>query len=185
MKFFLAVIRDLYAGVFCLALLSACSPRVQAPDAPVLPGQKVEFTLPTVSGASASSTALRGRYVLLHFWATWCIPCMEELPALQQFASRLQSSDISVLAVAVESDWDSVESHLKSNKITLPCLLDRRGDLKNAFGIRGVPSTFLLDRQGRLTSIPDPHDGTLHGIISGPRDWTANGAADVFKSYLK
>ena len=171
----------------CLAAcsLSSCGPRVHAPAHHISLGKPVEFDLPLVNGSSLSSSALEGRYVLLHLWATWCIPCVQELSALQSFAAQFPPEQLSVLIVAVESDWDAVDDYLRSRRISLPCLLDRSGNLKSAFRLLGVPSTFLLDKQSRLAAIPDPQDGILRSSVSGPRDWTSASAHEVYRRLLK
>lgn len=106
--------------------------------------------LPTVelarpNGAVFSSSELRGRPVLLHFWATWCPPCREELPGLLRLA-RSQPG-LRVVAVTVDDDWAVVGRFFDGN-VPSEVVRDPSGVLVKQYGVRGLPDTYLLDRGG-------------------------------------
>lgn len=107
------------------------------------PMPTVNFVRPNGSGFSSSE--LRGRPVLLHFWATWCPPCREELPSLLRLA-RSQPG-LRVVAITVDDDWAVVERFFDEN-VPSEVVRDPSGVLVKQYGVGGLPDTYLLDRSG-------------------------------------
>lgn len=103
-------------------------------------------------GALLSTASLRGRPVIVNFWASWCEPCVRELPALQTFAARHDGpADPLVLAVNVGEEEATIRSFLDENEVgNLTVLLDRDLVAGDAWGARGLPMTFLLDPAGQV-----------------------------------
>lgn len=100
----------------------------------------------------------RGSPLVLHFWATWCPPCREELPALLDYAAE---GDLPVLAVSLDPNWGAVRRFLGSDPPP-PVVLAEASDVEEAFDVRSLPVTFVVDA-----------GGTLRLRLDGPRDWSA------------
>lgn len=113
--------------------------------------QESGFTLTALDGKTYNLDALRGKVVLLNFWATWCPPCRREMPDMEKLYQRYSSKGLVVLAVSDEKR-ETVEDFLKKQNYTFPVLLDPGRKVNTAFGIEGIPNSFLFDRQGKLVA---------------------------------
>jgi peroxiredoxin len=107
------------------------------------------FTLTALDGKTYSLDTLRGKVVLLNFWATWCPPCRREMPDMDKLYQRLASKGLVVLAVSDEKR-ETVEGFLAKQNYTFPVALDEGRKVNSAFGIQGIPNSFLFDREGKL-----------------------------------
>jgi cytochrome c biogenesis protein CcmG, thiol:disulfide interchange protein DsbE len=118
--------------------------REQAPD----------VELPQLEGGGDASLAdYRGNVVVLNFWASWCDPCKAESPLLQRWHERLSKQGGLVLGVDVQDiDGDAMD-FIDEFRLTYPMLRDGPGDLRDDFGILGLPETFVVDRQGRIAAV--------------------------------
>jgi thiol-disulfide isomerase/thioredoxin len=103
---------------------------------------KPAFTLTDASGAPHSLTAGEAQVVLVHFFATWCEPCREELPALDRLAAR---AGVAVIAVSVADSEGAVRTLLRQIPVTFPVVLDRDRAVAKAWDVDGLPTTFVLD----------------------------------------
>ncbi|MBI2881818.1 MAG: TlpA family protein disulfide reductase [Candidatus Tectomicrobia bacterium] len=122
-----------------------------------------DFDLPALGGTRVRLGSLRGKVVLLNFWATWCPPCRSEMPSMEAIYQELKGPDFEILAVSIDSgDKKGVASFAKELKLTFPILLDPDMKAMERFGVRGLPTTFLIDRRGKIASVD-----------VGPRDWSA------------
>ncbi|OGB93003.1 MAG: hypothetical protein A2Z31_07785 [candidate division NC10 bacterium RBG_16_65_8] len=92
----------------------------------------------------------RGTVLLVNFWATWCAPCREELPSLERLREALRGRSFEVLAVNVNEGESRVKRFLAEVPLGIPVFLDRNGDAQRAWKVRGLPATFLLDREGAI-----------------------------------
>ena len=101
-----------------------------------------------------------GKVVLLHFWATWCGSCIQELSTLQTLWEKLQDKGLVVIAVAADNRT-AVEAFTKEHIMTFPVWIDQYGKGLRAYGLKGFPTTYLIGRTGNL-----------EGIALGPREWT-------------
>jgi cytochrome c biogenesis protein CcmG, thiol:disulfide interchange protein DsbE len=93
---------------------------------------------------------LRGKVVVLNFWATWCAPCVEEMPSLVQMQQRLKSNGVDVLAVSVDVDENSYRKFLKDHNIDLLVVRDPERKSNNLYGTFKFPETYIIDRSGVL-----------------------------------
>lgn len=154
--------------IFLISLLAllACEREGRSPG--LLP-PKVE--LEYLSGAKGSLHDFKGKVVLVNFWATWCPPCIAEMPSLQALQDSLGSDRFVVVGIATQDEKKDVEDFLKSSKITFPILLDFYGELSRKLEVSGYPETFLLDKAGRFLMFPDPKNGALVLKVAGERDW--------------
>ena len=110
------------------------------------------ITLGGLDGKTYNLDAFRGKVVLLNFWATWCPPCRREMPDMEKLYQRLSQKGLVVLAVSDEKR-ETVEDFLKKQNYTFPVLLDPDRKVNSAFGIEGIPNSFLFDRQGKLLQV--------------------------------
>ncbi|MGH7555789.1 MAG: peroxiredoxin family protein, partial [Longimicrobiales bacterium] len=112
-----------------------------------------EFAAPTTAGDTVSLAALRGEVVLLNIWATWCIPCRQEMPGLQGLHDRFGSDGLRVVGVSIDgsSSKDEVEQFLHDYGVTFTILRDPSERVTRAFRSIGVPETYLIGRDGRIS----------------------------------
>jgi thiol-disulfide isomerase/thioredoxin len=124
-----------------------------------------DFTLDTLDGNAVTLSELRGKIVVINFWATWCPPCRAETPALEK--SYEQYKDVGVVILGVNlTDQDSmrdVESFVQEFRLTYPILLDRDGTVSNTlYQIKGLPTTFFVSREGIIRTV----------VVGGPMSET-------------
>lgn len=109
-----------------------------------------DFEAKDASGKTWKLSQLRGKPVLLNFWATWCPPCVEEMPSMEELARRL-GGRATVLAVSVDEGWDVVHKFFGSRGTPLSLLLDETKEIpKKLYGTEKYPETFLIDAEGRV-----------------------------------
>ena len=116
-----------------------------------------DFTLPALDGRLVRLRDYQGRVVVLNFWATWCTPCQEEMPLLDQL-HRSASEELVVLAVNQGERPEQVQAFLEQHQLRLPVLLDRDTRVSRQYGVRGLPTTIVIDPTGRIAAI---HAGLL------------------------
>jgi peroxiredoxin len=125
-------------------------------------GQPVpDFTLPALQGRSVQLSALRGKVVFINVWATWCPPCIEEMPSIQQLYDRFQGRGLEVLTISVDPlGAQVVEPFMREHQLRFPVLLDTKGTIERLYRTAGYPESFIVDKGGRLVE-----------KVIGPRDW--------------
>jgi peroxiredoxin len=109
-----------------------------------------EFALTSVDGGTVRLSEHRGRVVLLNFWATWCAPCRAEMPDLQRTYQAYRDRGFEVLAIDVQEAASDVQPFLAELSLTFPALLDQDAAVSRLYLARGLPSSFLVDRQGTV-----------------------------------
>lgn len=112
-----------------------------------LPARAPDLSLPTHDGQMVSLSSLRGRVVLLNFWATWCNTCVVEMPSLEKLAKRMQGKPFSMLGVSVDENWDLVRNFFPEGS-TMTVLLDKDKSQPPRFGTEKFPETFIIDADG-------------------------------------
>jgi cytochrome c biogenesis protein CcmG/thiol:disulfide interchange protein DsbE len=121
-------------------------------ESPLIGRPAPEFSLPPLGGGEPVTLAsLRGRPVVMNFWATWCVPCLEEHEVLTQAASAI-GPDAHFLGVVYDDEEPRVRAYLRRRGSSYPSLLDPDGKVAIAFGVYGVPETFFIDGQGTITA---------------------------------
>jgi peroxiredoxin len=115
---------------------------------PVQGTTAAEFELIDLQGGNHLLSQYRGKVVLLNFWATWCTPCTQEMPAMEKAYDRLKDKGFVVLAVNELEDVNQVKAHIKEHGHTFTVLLDPNNDVANLYGVYGLPVTVFIDQQG-------------------------------------
>jgi peroxiredoxin len=110
-----------------------------------------EFTLRDLSGKSWTFAELRGKVVLVNFWATWCPPCRKEMPDLETIYGRFGSKGLVVLGISDEEPA-KVEPFIRERKVSFPVLLDPGRKVNEMFVVDGIPKSFVYDREGKLVA---------------------------------
>jgi len=178
------------AAVFALTgagavALFRTAPRQHADAPPTLVGSFAQFTANeapspapqagfTANGKPTSLADFRGRVVLLNFWATWCGPCVAEMPSLDRLEAALGGQDFIVIAVSEDRNPAVVEPFFAEHKIQhLSLFHDPGGALASAFGIRGLPTSAVIDTKGNVV-----------GRIEGPAEWDSGQAKALIRHYM-
>jgi len=126
-------------------------------DSPLVGKVAPQFALKTVgTGETVDVTTLRGKPVVLNFWATWCAPCWEEHPILTEVART--HPEVQFLGVVFQDEEAKIQSFLRQRGSAYPTVIDDRGKTAIAYGIGGVPETYFLDAKGTIVA---KHDGPL------------------------
>lgn len=113
-------------------------------------GPAPEFNLPSRAGKSVALKDLRGQVVMINFWATWCGPCRQEMPLLEQMHRKYQPMGFTLLGVNVEPDSSGAEGWLKQTPVSFPILFDRENRVSKLYNVSGMPSSVLIDRKGNV-----------------------------------
>lgn len=120
------------------------------PQGETLEGQMApDFSLRALDGKEYSLSALKGKLVLIDFWATWCPPCKEELPIIEKLHQNYQAKGLVVLGISDE-DRATVEPFIKENKITFPILMDSGGKVSQMYKVTAIPRVILIDKEGKV-----------------------------------
>ncbi|MEE9146064.1 MAG: TlpA disulfide reductase family protein [Candidatus Tectomicrobia bacterium] len=136
------------------AALDDTTPRVGQPLS--------DFTLPDLQGTMVHLEALRGKVVFINIWATWCPPCVEEMPTMQRLYDRLHARGLEVLAISIDPlGAQVVGPFMQQYRLTFPALLDPAGSIERLYRTGGVPESFIVDKRGLLVE-----------KVVGPRDWS-------------
>ena len=132
------------------------------------------FTLKRLKGGDISLEDLKGKTVLLHFWATWCKPCIKEMPTMEKFYNTFKDKKFEILAISIDrGNVRGVESFVKMTGMTFPVLLDQDQTIRKKYFINGLPTSYLIDDKGKLK-----------GYISGERDWSGKDAIQLMNSMI-
>jgi peroxiredoxin len=133
-----------------------------------------DFVVPDLAGRPVQLAALRGKVVFINVWATWCPPCIEEMPTIQRLYERLHDRGVEVLAISIDAlGAQVVAPFMEQYRLTFPALLDPKESIVHLYHTGGVPESFVVDKQGRLVE-----------KVVGPRDWAHPQVIDMFERLL-
>lgn len=112
-----------------------------------------DFTLPTLTGTDIKLSDLRGRPVLLNFWATWCAPCRVEMPELEAAYQSHTADKLAIIAINREETAALVEPFVTEMGLTFDIALDEKAEISNLYGVFNMPTSYFLDGSGRVVAI--------------------------------
>ena len=132
-----------------------------------------DFTLRDIGGGTVSLASYRGGLVLLNFWATWCGPCRDEMPSMENLSRNFGGQGLSLLAINQKESAAQVTSYMKTHGLNFPTPLDSDGRVSAAYRVFGIPVTYLIDGNGNAL-----------GMTSGARDWATRDVVQVFRKLI-
>lgn len=134
-----------------------------------------DFSVVSPDGKKLSLKDFRGKVVFLNFWASWCEPCREEMPAMERLYQKYRERGLVVVAISADAEGASVVTpFVKKYKLTFLIGLDPRMSVTSLYGVWAVPSTFIIDKQGKRIL-----------FANGPREWDGKAAHALFESLLQ
>lgn len=137
--------------------------KIEAPD----------FALKDLNGQEVKLKDHLGKVVFVNFWTTWCPPCQAEMPSMEKLYAEFKNEDFTMLAIDLMESADRVCSFKDKEKLNFPILLDTDGVIGLKYGVRGLPTTYLVDRNGYII-----------GAALGPRDWASQEAFGLIHHLL-
>src|SRR5215475_5246781 len=118
-----------------------------------------DFSLPSLHGGTVSLSSLRGKVVLIDFWAQWCEPCKKELPQLDRLSKEYAGKGVVIVAVNIDKQRDNAARMVKQLGVTLPVLLDASGSVAGSYDPPKMPSSFVVDKKGIVRYVNEGFDG--------------------------
>ena len=108
-----------------------------------------DFSFPDLEGKIVSLSDYRGKIVLLNIWATWCRPCVDEMPSIEKLYNKFKDKDFQVLAVSIDTQGEKVvDLFMKVHNLSFKALLDTKGSIQRTYRTLGVPESFIIDKNG-------------------------------------
>jgi thiol-disulfide isomerase/thioredoxin len=163
----------LFAALLAVAVLAGCStPAKPASDVP-------QFSFSSLEGKTVAMKDLGNKVVIVDFWATWCGPCREEIPHLNELYSELKGKGLEIVGISMDTDGtDGVKDFAREFRIQYPIVMGDEKVAESFGGIIGLPTTFIIDRNGRIAKkyigLPPAADMTkivkdlVAGVAGGP-----------------
>ena len=133
-----------------------------------------DFSLPDLQGRKMGLKQFRGKIILLNFWATWCGPCKDEMPALDRLRKRLDPDTFALLTITTDLQREGIGHFLRQLDVHLPVLFDEDQEVSRAYMVRALPTTIIINR-----------DGTLLGRAVGPREWDSPDAVALMRRFME
>jgi thiol-disulfide isomerase/thioredoxin len=130
-------------------------------------GPAPNFSLASLSGNPVALNQLRGQVVMINFWATWCGPCRQEMPLLEQMYRKYKPMGFTLVGVNVEPDSSGASTWLKETPVSFPILFYRENQVSKLYNVSGMPSSVFIDRKGNVRSL---HRGYKAGDENGYLD---------------
>lgn len=131
------------------------------------------FSGRTLEAGPISIADLRGRVILLNFWASWCLDCRPEMPVLERLHREFAPRGLAIVGINAREDDETVRRYAKALGLTFPLVLDSAGEINAAYGVIGLPTTFLVGRDGRAVA-----------LAVGPREWASVPGRAIIETLL-
>jgi len=147
------LVKNISIGIISLFLVLSVNISAKSVAAP-------DFTLKSLDGKNVRLSDLRGQVMLLNFWASWCGPCRQEMPILDEIHNKYKSLGFSVLGVNLDAKSKKAIGYLKDTPVTFPVLYDPKGVTSEQYGVSAMPSTVIIDRNGNVRHL---HKGYKSG----------------------
>lgn len=176
---FVDLLTVILGGIALLLLLQRFGYLLPSPKQSPSPAQErgvvaPDFSLPSLNGEEIRLSSLQGKVVLLSFWATWCPPCKAEMPSMQKLYEAYRDRGFTVLAVSSDRQGRTVVvPFMEEYGLTFPALLDPSGSVGFKYGVNGIPTNLVLDKQSRIA---------YRGV--GPRDWNSTASFQLVEQLL-
>jgi peroxiredoxin len=135
--------------------------------------QPVEIQLKDTYGNTVRMSDFRGKVVFLNFWATWCAACVVEMPSMEKLHRRLKDKNFVMVAINVQESDTQVKAFFEKLKLSFTTLLDVNGEVAAGFAVNALPTTFVLDKEGRIV-----------GAAIGPRKWDSRASIALFEHLI-
>ncbi len=163
--FLAAIVAPAAAATHYFQVLGLQPPQeeVKAPD----------FTLKDLNSRKVRLADFRGKVVFLNFFATWCVPCRAEMPAMERLHRDFKGKGLVVLAVDIQESARTVRPFVRELQLSFPALLDEDGSVAYMYAVRPVPATYLISRDGRIA-----------WRAFGPREWDSADSRQYFSQLL-
>jgi len=133
-----------------------------------------DFALKDISGKSISLKSLKGRVIFLNFWATWCVPCRQEMPAMERLHREFKGKGLVILAVNFRETEEEIRPFMNELGLTFTVLLDRDGRVSEEYGAWSLPLSYIISRNGGFV-----------GKAIGSREWDSSAARKLFEDLLE
>ena len=131
------------------------------------------FSGPTLAARPMALADLRGQVVVVNFWASWCLECGPEMPVLERLHRRFGPRGLAVVGVNAREERETVRRYAAERGLTFPLVLDPGGSINSTYGVIGLPTTFLVGRDGRAVA-----------LAVGPREWGGDAAVAILQALL-
>ena len=142
-------------------------------DIPKMPIPAPDFQLKDPAGKQVSIKEFRGKVVFLNFWATWCPPCVEEMPAMEKLHQELQKEGLVILAINFQEGPERVKEFLTKHNLTVMALLDRDGKVAELYQAWALPVSIIINKRGEIVA-----------RAMGAKDWYSHESRQVFRKLL-
>ena len=134
----------------------------------------IDFELNDLNGRSVKLSDYEGKLIMINFWASWCPPCISEMPSMENLYQKMKGKNFEMLAVNIQEKTPVVKNFVDKNKYTYPVLLDTDADAAAAYMVRSIPTTYIIDTKGKIA-----------GIFIGAREWDSDEVVKVFTDISK
>jgi thiol-disulfide isomerase/thioredoxin len=168
-----ALLAAALAAPLSAPLFAPLSARAEGALAPWTGAPSLPIDLLRPDGAPLTLTDLRGKVVLVNFWATWCAPCVAEMPSLQRLRDMLGADGFEVLGVNLREGPARIDAFTQQTGVRFPIVRDTDGAVARAWGARIFPSSYVIDRTGRVRY-----------VLAGEADWTSPALVATIRALL-
>lgn len=170
------------ALILSTALLFGCNQKQGANESTASAGKQAQekqpapdITIPSLDGTKLTLSSLKGKVVLLNFWATWCPPCREEIPSMMKLNEKMAGKPFQMVAISIdEGGASAVKDFFKESGFKLPAYNDPEAKAGKLYGITGVPESFLIDKNGIIVK-----------KVVGPMPWDSAEAVSFIENMMK
>lgn len=161
-------------ALFAVLLISSCGPTEEQPQVKAIKGQAApDFSLTDLKGRDWKLSDQKGKVVFINFWATWCPPCIQELPSMNTLNKNLAGKPFQMLTILYNDRPEVASAFVTKSGFDFPVLIDSTLRTAKEYGLTGVPETFIVDTEG-----------VLREKFIGPYDWNSSAAVSTVNKYL-